>query len=331
MAKIVLGLGSSHGPQLHLPPDLWHLRASADRRNPELWFQGKPYQFAELVEERAGEHLERELSPDSAQARFDACQKAIARIGRTLAQAQPDVAVIFGDDQQEVFNDENMPAMMVYWGETVDDMPRVEGDRAVAYDGPYSNAPAGRTRHPTEAKLGRHIIESLIEAGFDVAHSNSLPQGRLQGGIGHAFHFVYRRLMDNQVIPHVPIFLNTFYPPNQPTLERCYELGRAVRAAIESWDADKRVAVVASGGLSHFVIEEDLDQHIIDGLRHNDPEKLTDLPGNHFNSGTSEIRNWIALCGAVARDGAQMELVDYVPCYRTEAGTGCAMAFAEWR
>ena len=49
-----------------------------------------------------------------------------------------------------------------------------------------------------------------------------------------------------------------------------------------------------------------------------------------FRGGTSEIKNWIALSGALAPTGLHMELVDYVPCYRTEAGNGCAMGFAEW-
>jgi len=113
-------------------------------------------------------------------------------------------------------------------------------------------------------------------------------------------------------------------------VKRCYQFGRALRRAIEAWDSDARVAVIASGGLSHFVIEEDLDNHIIDGLREKSEEKLTGLPNNRFNSGTSEIRNWIVLGGAMADDGLEMKLVDYVPCYRSPAGTGFGGTFAEW-
>src|SRR5439155_6722055 len=141
--------------------------------------------------------------------------------------------------------------------------------------------------------------------GFDIAHTNRLPQGRHEGAIGHAHNFVYRRLMNNQVIPNVPIFLNTYYPPNQPTVQRCYQLGVALRRALEAWEGDQRVALIASGGLSHFVIEEDLDQHIIEGLKNKDETKLTDLPNIRFNSGTSEIRNWIAVAGAMANDGLE--------------------------
>jgi hypothetical protein len=333
MAKIVLGIGTSHSPVLQLSPAEWELRATADRQNPEHWYRGRSYTFDELVEARA-ERFDKEITDEKKQARFDACQKGIAHVRETLGKVAPDVCVIVGDDQHESFNDDNMPALSVYWGATVDDGPAVENERMRTlglYATPLGNAPRETVSHPTDAALGRHIIESMMELGFDVAHTNSLPKGRREGHIGHAFNFVYRRLMDNQVIPNVPIFVNTYYPPNQPTIKRCYQFGKALGRAIEEWGGDKRVAVIASGGLTHFVVEEDLDQHIIEGLRNKDEGKLTDLPNNRFNSGTSEIRNWIILAGAMADDGLQMDLVDYIPCYRSEAGTGFGAAFAEWR
>ena len=53
MAKIILGMGTSHSPQLTLKPEQWELRKKADQNNPELWFKGKPYKFDELVDVRA--------------------------------------------------------------------------------------------------------------------------------------------------------------------------------------------------------------------------------------------------------------------------------------
>jgi hypothetical protein len=196
---------------------------------------------------------------------------------------------------------------------------------------PYGNPPSQRVSHPTHAALGRYLIEQLIQSGFDVAHSRYLPADRHYGTIGHAFYYVYRRLMNNHVTPNVPILLNTYYPPNQVPVKRCYELGKTLRQLIEAWDSNAKVALVASGGMSHFVIEEDLDQQILDGLRTKNERKLTELPDERFHSGTSEIRNWIAVAGAMEQSPLEMRLLDYVPCYRTEAGTGCAMGFAEWR
>ncbi len=334
MAKIVLGLGSSHAPQLRLPPDQWYKRVNADHANAELWYRGKTYTFPELVEERGANTFAKELNDETWQRKFDACQRAIARLGATLDRFSPDVCVMLGDDQHESFHDDNMPAISVYWGDTVDDAPEEMNERQAAFGtagGPYDNAPKERASHPTDAPFGRYLIEHMMENGFEVAHSKQLPAGRHQGAIGHAFHYVYRRLMNNEVIKHVPILVNTYYPPNQPTIKRCYQFGQQLAKAIEGWDGAERVAVIASGGLSHFVIEEDVDDQIISGLKNKDEAKLTELPNIRFMSGTSEIRNWIILAGAVASDGLEMELVDYVPCYRSQAGTGCAMGFAEWK
>jgi AmmeMemoRadiSam system protein B len=134
--------------------------------------------------------------------------------------------------------------------------------------------------------------------------------------------------MPGKAIPTVPVMLNTYYAPNQPTPKRCYALGRALYQAITTWPEDSRVAVVASGGLSHFVIDEELDELVIKAMQTHDAAALASLPRERLNSGNSEIRNWIATAGAVAH--LQMRLIDYVPCYRSPAGTGCAMGFAQW-
>lgn len=332
MAKIVLGLGSSHAPQLAMPATMWWRRAEDDKKNPAHWYRGREMDFSQLLRERASEHLEDQLSAELAQERFDRCQRAIASLGETLRTVNPDVAVIVGDDQQECFVDDNMPALSVFWGETILAVPP-DGNRHEYGGNPaLSRFPQQPTQYPGVPDLGLHIIKCLIEEEFDPAHSRKLPAGRRGNyAIGHAFSYVYRRIMNDDVIPNVPIFLNTYFPPNQPSLMRCYELGRALRRAIESWDGDRRVALIASGGLSHVVIEEDLDQQIIEGLVEKDVRKLTSLPAERFNAGTSEIRNWIVVAGAMEESDLRAEMVDYVPCYRSEAGTGCAMGFARWQ
>src|SRR5687768_9196544 len=123
MAEIVLGIGSSHAPQLRLTPEQWYLRVEADHANPALWYRGKTYTFPELVEERGATTFQKELSEEKARVRFDTCQQAISRLAATLDEVSPDVVLIFGDDQHEAFHDDNMPALSVYWGETIDDAP----------------------------------------------------------------------------------------------------------------------------------------------------------------------------------------------------------------
>jgi hypothetical protein len=85
---------------------------------------------------------------------------------------------------------------------------------------------------------------------------------------------------------------------------------------------------MASGGLSHVVIDEELDGITLDALQRKDREALWRLPREKMRGGTSEILNWVALAGAV--EPMKMTLVDYVTTYRSPAGTGCGMGFAYW-
>ena len=109
---------------------------------------------------------------------------------------------------------------------------------------------------------------------------------------------------------------------------RCYALGKALRRSIETWDADARVVVIASGGLSHSVIDEELDWMVLDAMTAKDAEALCALPVDRLIRGTSEIRNWIVVAGAM--EPTDMTIVDYVPYYRSPAGTGCAGGFTYW-
>ncbi len=89
-----------------------------------------------------------------------------------------------------------------------------------------------------------------------------------------------------------------------------------------------RVGIVASGGLSHFTVDEELDRAVLRACRDKDAETLSSLPLARLNGGSSEIRNWIAAAGAA--EALPMVWHDYVPCYRSPAGTGCGMGFAVW-
>src|SRR5919205_1104258 len=126
MAEIVLGIGTSHGPLLNTPSEQWGQRAEADRRNPSLYYRGRAYGFDALVQQRASEGFAREITAERMAERHAACQRAIGALAETLARVAPDAVVIIGDDQEEVFYDDNMPALSVYWGETLDWEPLPE-------------------------------------------------------------------------------------------------------------------------------------------------------------------------------------------------------------
>jgi hypothetical protein len=320
MAEVALGIGTSHSPMLSTPHEAFAGLAALDRaRLPEF-------------EEKARENVSwtaRELRAEVTGARHAATQAAIRRLASVLAAEAPDVLVVIGDDQGEWFSADSQPALCIYWGESVENLPPPREGllplRRLSYWGYYGD---GTNRaFPVDAALGRYLVETLThEHEFDVAHVRVQPR---HGPFGHAWGFVHQRLMGARVVPIVPVLLNTYFPPNQPTPRRCYQLGRAIREAVEAWPTSKRVGIVASGGLSHFFVDEALDRRVLELLAKRDADGIAQLPASKLDSGSSEIRNWLAAGGAL--EHLDMQVVDYVPCYRSEAGTGVGMAFAVWR
>ncbi|MBV9508597.1 MAG: protocatechuate 3,4-dioxygenase [Acidobacteriia bacterium] len=335
MARIQFGLATSHGPMLSIPSEYWVDRVSADRENPRHFFQGRTYTFDELVAARRGLQLAEQITPEVSRERHARCQNAIHRLADLFEQHRPDAALVVGNDQMEVFTSDHVPGLAVFWGDYVEGHPRTPEflaklNRAVAR-AEADRTPPVYTQYPCLPELGKHVIESVTGEGFDVAQLRKLAVGEIGvNSAPHAYGFVYRRIMRDHVVPHVPVFVNTFYPPNQPTPARCFAFGRALARAILSWPGDARLAVIASGGLTHFVVDEDFDACVLDAIQKGDVAALSRIPDAMFQSGTSEIKNWITVAGVMSEAGLAMKLLDYVPCYRSEAGTGSAMGFAQW-
>jgi hypothetical protein len=317
MAEIVIGLGTSHSPQLSIRAKDWEYLLKKDQTDPRLDYQ------ALLKTAKPG--LERELTPEKFRERDEACQKAIRTLGDALRASQADVVIIFGDDQQEQFHDDNMPMFAIYHGKTIPVVNDNKHRPAGWKDAERRGWADTMSQYETEQDLANHLIRSLVDAEFDVARCNQL---REEIGVGHAFSFLYRRLLPGGALPMVPIMVNTYYPPNQPSPKRCYAFGQAVRKAIDSWPSERKVALMASGGLSHVVIDEEIDAMVIDGLKNKKPEVLFRLPRERLRGGTSEILNWVALAGAM--ENRELEFFKYVTTYRSPAATGCGMGFAYW-
>lgn len=336
MARITMGIGTSHGPLLTLKPEDWDVRTDADRVHPGHPYQGGTYKFDDLLALRRNDYLIDQNTLENRRAAFDRCQAQLDALSEVLLEEDPDVIVVFGDDHKEWFLDDVLPAIAVFNGDFFTNRaadPHIVGTTDhLAY---MREARAGTTDidFPCAPEFATHMIQSLIEAEFDVASSSKIPMSAdgAPKTMGHAFSFIYRRLLRDKPIPLVPIAINTYYPPNQPSPHRCFEFGRAVSRAVEAWGEDKKVCVIASGGLSHFAIDEEFDKRVLDAMLRKDSKALTAEPDNLFQSGSSETKNWIAAAGAISDGGLDMDLLDYVPCYRSEAGTGNAMAFAVWR
>jgi len=330
-----MGVGTSHGPLLNTPPAEWEQRALADRRNKELIYRGDSYDFAGLRAAR-GRDFSDECALEVRKARHAACRAAIDELGRRVKDAALDVLVVVSSDHKEVFDDGLMPQFAFYWGDSVNHEPytkeQLDGMPPGLAIAEIANQPAVSTVRACHPALARHLLKETSNAGFDPGASLRLPAGRYENSsIPHGWGFIYQQVLGGDYeIPVVPLFVNTFWEPNPPSAARCHDFGVALAAAISSYPEDLRVGVVASGGLSHFVVEEDLDRRFLDALLAGDREFLASLSADVLRSGTSELRSWIVVGIAARRSGLAGELVDYQPCYRSEAGTGNAMGFVTW-
>ena len=331
MAQIVFGMGTSHTPMLLASDETLPRFQETDSKMRHRDKEGRQVTYGDLLEE-ADPKLANLVAPAHLVARQNKARAAAAHLRQALTAAKLDALIVMGDDQNESYLEDCRPAVAVYFGETIRNsneqheryrqlMPEwyVENRQAFYED----SAPRD---YPVHAALATHLIESLMDMDFDLASSQCLPE---EEGEGHAMAYVHRRVMDAQnPIPIVPIFLNTYYAPNQPRPRRCYALGQAVRKAVESFPGEARVGIGASGGLSHFLVDEDFDRAILKACAEKNADFLKDLPRNKLHAGSSEILNWVGVAGAV--EHLDLNWFEYVPGYRSPAGTGTGLSFATW-
>ena len=270
MAEISLAIGTSHAPQLGTPPEQWGERARADRGNPALVYQGKEYPYGALRDLRQAAFAG-DCELDVWRRRHAASRAAIAALGKAVHEAALDVLVIVSSDHKEVFRDELLPQFAVYWGDSVAHVPLTQAALDAFPPGlaiaEVENYPEVATTRACQPDLAVHLIKETSKAGFDPSASRELPAGAYDDhGIPHGWGFIVQQVLGGHDVPAiVPVFVNTFYEPNPPGAARCYEFGRALGEAIRSFPGNLRVGVVASGGLSHFVIDEDLDRGFLAG------------------------------------------------------------------
>lgn len=188
--------------------------------------------MAQLVYAAAASHTAQLVrTPDKlAQVQRDAVYSGLEQIRLNLENSRPDVLVVFGADHFQSFHLDNMPAFCIGIGKDTETF----GDAGVPL-----------ARYPMHESFAHHLAGAVLGAGIDVATSRRL---RLDHAFASPLHFV----LPQADIPLVPIVINSIAAPLAP-LQRSYLLGRAVAVAISSWSGDLRVAVLGTGGLSHWV------------------------------------------------------------------------------
>jgi protocatechuate 4,5-dioxygenase beta chain len=245
-----------------------------------------------------------------------------AALETQLDKFKPDVLLVVGDDQAEVFTEANMPAFSLFT------CAEVHGSINIGLIGEPEEK-----NHITldcAADLALGLLDWLKRDGFDVTETKELkPLGRPKRGIGHAFTRPVAKITPQLNVPIIALHVNCYFPP-MPSARECYELGRALARALK--DRPERVAIMASGGLSHDPrgpragwIDTALDRWVLERLQAGNAEALCHLfefDSDTLRSGTGEIRSWIVVAGACS--GAQVTIVDYIPAHHAVTGLGFA-------
>jgi protocatechuate 4,5-dioxygenase beta chain len=228
-----------------------------------------------------------------------------------LAKARPDVAVVFYNDHGLNFFLDKMPTFAVGAAPEYRNADEGWGLPTLA---PYAGDP----------ELSWHIIETLVDNEFDVTSCQEML-------VDHAFTLPIELCWPGQSCPvrTVPICINTVQFP-LPSAARCYKLGQVVGRAVEAWDADARVVVLGTGGLSHQLdgtragfINKDFDLMFMDKLAR-DPLwatrysilELVELTGTQG----VELVMWLAARGALLGDVSALHTNYHIPISNTATG-----------
>ncbi len=134
--------------------------------------------------------------------------------------------------------------------------------------------------------------------------------------LGHAFSIPFEYVIGKRDIPVIPFFTNVYVPP-LPTPRRCAALGRAIADIVKG--RRERVAVIASGGMSHFPgtskylhPEFDFDRWLVSQFEAGNSDALLNMTGTQLDEvGNTELLNWAVMFGAIGPN--EGELIDYIP------------------
>jgi aromatic ring-opening dioxygenase catalytic subunit (LigB family) len=142
-----------------------------------------------------------------------------------LDETKRDAIIFLGSDHLDTFTMTCVPTFGI-----------ICGNRVIAEHGGF------HYDLPNHREMAEDFLEKLILNGFDIAYSEDAL-------LGHTFATPFEYLIEKRNIPVVPFFTNVYLPP-LPTAQRCAALGRAVAEIIKG--RKERVAVIASGGMSHY-------------------------------------------------------------------------------
>jgi len=230
--------------------------------------------------------------PEEDPKQLDAGIAAMRQLGKTLDETRPDALIIFASDHMETFFLKTVPTFAV-----------MASDRATA-------AFAGKTwSPPIHRGLAEALLEELVRRDFDMAFSQD-------ADLGHSFAAIFEWILENRQIPVVPIFVNTYLPP-LPSARRCAALGKAIAEIVAG--RPERVAVLASGGMSHYPgtwkyykPAYDFDRWCLYELENSRADSFLNLTPEQLDEvGNTEMLPWALALGVAGEQ--HLELLSYQP------------------
>lgn len=213
------------------------------------------------------------------QLRRDA-EAAFAALKKDLDQAKPDVLIVVANDQFVNFFWNNIPSFFVTIGDEV--------------KGQFTRH---KFRYKNHKELGKAIVRAGMDNGIDFSYGEYV---ELQHTQTVPLYF----LANEAKIPILPIYVNTWVDP-APSPRRCYQVGELIRQVAN--DAKERIAILATGGLSHFPgsprigeIDETFDHRLLQVMRDGKGRSLCDYSVQELlQAGDTEFLNWMVVLGAV--------------------------------
>jgi aromatic ring-opening dioxygenase catalytic subunit (LigB family) len=236
------------------------------------------------------------------------------KLGQALAAIRPDTVIVVSDDHLHHFFLDNLPAFCI--------------GTADAYSAPAEHwLRAERQILKGDSSLGAHLLGEALAANFDPAFSMQLTLD----------HGVLTPLVLAEMTSRVrliPLLVNCVQPP-MPKMSRCLQWGQFLRKAIRSYPGNSRVAILATGGISHDVatprmgmVNETFDREFLRLLGSGDDEALIRYATDHVNeagNGAEEIRNWLVAHGAAEKAPFHVHFYKAMPAWYT------GIALVEWQ
>jgi aromatic ring-opening dioxygenase catalytic subunit (LigB family) len=239
---------------------------------------------------------------------------AFRMLGDEMRSARPDTVIVVSDDHLHNFFLDNFPAFCI--------------GAAAQYATPVEHwLKADKQVLRGDSELGAHLLGEALRSGFDPSFSMELT---LDHGVLTPLQLA--RLTDVAAV--VPLAVNCVQPP-LPTMGRALQWGRLVRDAVASFPHARRVAVLATGGLSHDIatprmgaVNETFDREFLRLLGVGDTAPLLQHAEAHVNeagNGAEEIRTWLVAHGCAGATGFETLY------YRAIANWYTGIGLARWR